>query len=247
MPLSLELTPVTDTAMVITMAGELDAVTAPTLAAMLRPLHASPVTRVVAQITALRFCDVAGVRQLSVTNRALHDKGGALAVAGAGPALQRLITLMNGCSTPRLRTYADLPRALTALGLDLRDTPPRQAVGRRHLPTLRRLASPGGSNAAPGRRPVRPSPERQSTVPLRTAPGKVTTPSPAAFDLTFLAAAMVRSRQLRNQAVHQVLTLQRRRGENGEARIVMHHNREQCLSSLAVMQSHRASPVTVRD
>ncbi|GII05092.1 STAS domain-containing protein [Planobispora takensis] len=236
MPLSLELTPVTDTVMVITMTGELDAVTAPTLAAMLRPLHASPILQVVAQVAALRFCDVAGVRQLNVTDRALHDRGGALVVAGAGPALRRLITLMNGHSAPRLQMYDDPTRALAALGLDRRDTPPQRAAGRRHLPTLRRLTSPGGWDPAPDRRPVRPSSARRTTVP-----------SPAAFDLAFLAAAMVRSRQLRSQAVHQVLTLQQRRGENGEARIVMDHNRRQCRSALAVMQSHRGNPVTIRD
>ncbi|GIH96989.1 STAS domain-containing protein [Planobispora siamensis] len=239
MHLSLHLTPLTDTAMMITMEGELDAATAPVLEAMLRPLIVAEVTHVVAAAGRLRFCDVTGVRQLSAVNKSLHGKGGRLVVAEADSALHRLITLANGWSVPRLHVYTSLAEALIAAGLDPDEVPLQTVIGPRHAPSLRRLTSVRSLvHSARRPRPARrttPVPPPPPAPPVPSAP-----PSQAAVSgRVSLKEVLVRSRHLRGQAAYHMRLMEKRLQQIWEAQSIMDQAREQCRSSLDDLRNGR--------
>ncbi|GII05438.1 STAS domain-containing protein [Planobispora takensis] len=225
MHLSLHLTPLTDTVMMITMEGELDAATAPVLEAMLQPLIVADVTHVVAAAGRLRFCDVTGVRQLNAVNRSLYGKGGRLVVAEADSALHRLIALTNGWSVPPLHVYASLVEALAAAGLDPDDVPPHAVIDRRHAPSLRGLASVR-SSAHLARRP-RPVAQVPPSSPA-AASGRIS-----------LKEVLTYSRHLRGQAAYRMRLLEKRLQQIEEAQSVLDRTRERCRTSLAALRGGR--------
>ncbi|MEV4102318.1 STAS domain-containing protein [Nonomuraea sp. NPDC049649] len=157
MHLSVQLTPVSDTTVVVALTGELDASTVPILSATLGPLPASPVLRVAVAAGELWFCDLSGLALLLGARRELRAKGGELVLAEASPALRRLIALLPG-GGPSLPVFDTLPEALAAFG----------ARERRRRP-LPRLRCTGPGHPAPPRSP-RPGPPGTDKPRVRRRP-----------------------------------------------------------------------------
>lgn len=81
-----------DTAVVV-VNGEIDLRTADTLRARLVELHASGPRRLVADFTAVPFCDAAGLGALVAAHNQIAAGGGEIALAGVRPAQQRLLRI----------------------------------------------------------------------------------------------------------------------------------------------------------
>ena len=226
--LSVRLTTVSATTVVLTLTGELDRTTAPVLAATLEPLAESPVEQVIVAAGDLWFCDLTGIDKLAATHRALHAKGGALAIAEAGPALCRLIELATEHSRAPMRVYATLSEALAGAGIDPDDPLPPE---RRHLPRLRG-AQLARTDRDPGRRP-RPS------RPALPAPPPETAAEPGT-NLTPLCSAIARAHELREQATTQVETLRQRTHHYNQVRLTLNETRARCHAAMTTMRANLA-------
>ncbi|MFC4118709.1 STAS domain-containing protein [Nonomuraea zeae] len=167
MQLSVRLVPVGDTTLVIALTGELDSTTVPVLAAFLDPLPQSPVKYVVVAAGDLWFCDMNGLKQLSVTHHALLSKGGHLSVAEAQPPLRRLIGLMSAQIQPEIPVYDCMPEALAATDVEIYEAAAPPVPVRRHLPRVRNLHRAEPSNARrPSVRRAPPPPEPSPQLPI---------------------------------------------------------------------------------
>jgi anti-anti-sigma regulatory factor len=191
MQLSIRLVPVGDTTLVVVLTGALDVTTRPVLAAFLDPIPQSAVTYVVVAAGDLWFCDLNGLDQLALTHRALQAKGGHLAVAEAPPPLCRLIALMAQHDTrPAIAVYASMAAALSATDVETYQIDALPTPMPRHLPRVRELHDVH----VPVRHP-RAAPPRSEPV----APPPIPPPPPSA---TLPTPIIIRSRALREQAVH---------------------------------------------
>jgi anti-sigma B factor antagonist len=74
--------------------GELDIATAPALERLMRDLMRDPETAVVLDVSALTFCDLAGLRVLTATYG-----GTRISLHGAQPSLERMLEL-TGAERP---------------------------------------------------------------------------------------------------------------------------------------------------
>jgi anti-anti-sigma factor len=223
--LSVRLTTVSATVVVVHLTGELDSTTAPVLAATLEPLTESPVEQVIVAAGDLWFCDLTGIDELAATHRALHAKGGGLAVAEAGASLCRLIELVTEHSRAPMRVYATLDEALAQAGVNPEDPVP---PGRRHLPRLRRL--PRTQPARPDRHPRwRPDPAPPSA-----------TAAESGTNLTLVCSAIARAHALREQAATQVEALKQRTHRYHQVRLTMLETRARCLAAVTTMRANRA-------
>ncbi|TDE38108.1 STAS domain-containing protein [Actinomadura sp. 6K520] len=101
-----------DTAVVV-VNGEIDLRTADILRARLVELHAAGPRRLVADFTAVPFCDAAGLGALVAAHNQIAATGGEIVLAGVRPAQLRLLRITG---LQRLfAVHADVPGALTAL------------------------------------------------------------------------------------------------------------------------------------
>lgn len=98
-----------DTA-VAAVSGEIDLRTADTLRARLVELHASGPRRLVADFTAVPFCDAAGLGALVAARNQIAAGGGEIVLAGVRPAQLRLLRI-----TGLHRLFAVYPRVRDAL------------------------------------------------------------------------------------------------------------------------------------
>ncbi|GAA3544614.1 hypothetical protein GCM10022419_026030 [Nonomuraea rosea] len=220
MQLSVRLVPVGDTTLVIALTGELDSTTAPVLAAFLDPLPQSPVKYVVVAAGDLWFCDLNGLKQLSITHRALLEKGGHLAVAEAQPPLSRLIGLMTTQMQPGIPVYSSMPEALASTDVEVYETTAAPTPVPRHLPSLRGLAGKQSLAAAPRIRPsARLDPPRPQPVPV---------PQPPIID---------QAKILAEQITHQRRVLTRQLDLLSETRLLLSSARERCGDSLTAMRA----------
>ncbi|MBT2227264.1 STAS domain-containing protein [Nonomuraea sp. NEAU-A123] len=223
--LSVRLTTVSATVVVIHLTGELDSTTAPVLAATLEPLTESPVEQVIVAAGDLWFCDLTGIDELAATHRALHAKGGGLAVAEAGASLCRLIELVTEHSRAPMRVYATLDEALTEAGVHPEDPLP---PARRHLPRLRRLP-----RAQPARADRRPRWRPDPAPPSATA-------AESGTHLTRVCSAIARAHALREQAATQVEALKQRTHRYNQVWLTMLETRARCLAAVTTMRANRA-------
>ncbi|MFD1537679.1 STAS domain-containing protein [Nonomuraea guangzhouensis] len=221
--LSVRLTTVSATVVVLHLTGELDSTTAPVLAATLEPLTESPVEQVIVAAGDLWFCDLTGIDELAATHRALHAKGGGLAIAEAGSSLRRLIELVSEHSRAPIRVYTTLSEALTGAGVNLDDPSP---PARRHLPRLR--GAPHASLALAGRHP-----RWRPAAPSATAVESGT-------DLTLVCSAIARAHALREQAATQVEALKQRTHRYNQVRTTMLETRARCQAAVTAMRANRA-------
>lgn len=101
-----------DTA-VVAVTGEIDLRTADTLRARLVELHASGPRRLVADFSAVPFCDAAGLGALIAARNQIAAAGGEIVLAGVRPAQLRLLHITG---LQRLfAVHADVRGALAAL------------------------------------------------------------------------------------------------------------------------------------
>jgi anti-anti-sigma factor len=101
-----------DTAVVV-VNGEIDLRTADILRARLVELHAAGPRRLVADFTAVPFCDAAGLGALVAAHNQIAATGGEIVLAGVRPAQLRLLRITG---LQRLfAVHADVHGALTAL------------------------------------------------------------------------------------------------------------------------------------
>lgn len=211
MNFSVHTIPVTDSAVLLRIDGELDLNTAPLLAATLATAAAAPMLHVVVAATGLRFCDLSGLRELVGASCALRARGGGLAVAEGGRALRRLIDLTasapfaGGPWWPPLAVYTSVEEALRHYG----GTRPPEVS--RH-PALRRLAPP-----------ALPRTSIVSTVP---APGPE------------LRTVIERSRKLREQSSRQLTKLNEQLARALRTRELMGERLDTCLASRAALRDH---------
>ncbi|HUR07262.1 MAG TPA: STAS domain-containing protein, partial [Nonomuraea sp.] len=224
--LSVRLTTVSATVVVLHLTGELDSTTAPVLAATLEPLTGSPVEQVIVAAGDLWFCDLTGIDELCATHRALHAKGGGLAIAEAGASLCRLIELVTEHSRAPMRVYATLSEALRGAGVNPEDPLP---PARRHLPRLRRLprAEPARAGKHPRRRPGPARPELPA-------------PPPATGVEPGVCSAIARAHALRDEAAIQVEALKQRIHRHNQVRMTMLETRARCLATVTTMRANRA-------
>jgi anti-anti-sigma factor len=225
MQLSVRLVPVGDTTLVIALTGELDSTTVPVLAAFLDPLPQSPVKYVVVAAGDLWFCDLNGLKQLSITHRALLAKGGHLAVAEAQPPLSRLIGLMTTQVQPGIPVYNSMPEALASTDVEVYETTAAPTPVPRHLPSLRGLAGKQSLGAAPRVRPSARLSIRQD--PPRPPPAPV--PQPPIID---------QAKILYEQITHQRRVLTRQLDLLSETRLLVSSARERCGDSLKAMRTN---------
>ena len=88
------------------LAGELDISTAPALDRLVRDLLADPEVAVVLDVSALTFCDLAGLR---VLNAAYGRGGERVSLHGQRPSLERLIALTGVERPTSVASAARLP------------------------------------------------------------------------------------------------------------------------------------------
>ncbi|MGP4029044.1 STAS domain-containing protein [Actinomadura sp. 3N407] len=101
-----------DTAVVV-VSGEIDLRTADTLRARLVELHASGPRRLLADFTAVPFCDAAGLGALVAAHNQIAASGGEIVLSGVRPAQLRLLRITG---LHRLfKVHADVRGALAAL------------------------------------------------------------------------------------------------------------------------------------
>ncbi|XRQ15880.1 STAS domain-containing protein [Actinomadura welshii] len=101
-----------DTA-VVAVNGEIDLRTADTLRARLVELHGSGPRRLVADFSAVPFCDAAGLGALVAARNQIAAAGGEIVLVGVRPAQRRLLRITG---LQRLfAVYADVRGALAAL------------------------------------------------------------------------------------------------------------------------------------
>ncbi|MFC4116445.1 STAS domain-containing protein [Nonomuraea zeae] len=160
MHLAIRLVPVGATTLIIALTGELDATTRAVLPSFLDPIPQSPVTDVIVEATHLWFCDVNGLAQLAITQRAMQAKGGRLAVAEAHPPLCSLIALMSERSELVIPLYTGMPEALSGTDVEMYEAPAPPAPVRPCAATCRACAPcdacpPSATSPArtPSRRP----------------------------------------------------------------------------------------------
>jgi anti-sigma B factor antagonist len=79
----------------ITISGELDIVTAPALARELTSIIDGGSRRVIVDLRAVGFCDVAGLNLLVVAYERLHGLGGLMTLIGPNPAVQILLDVLE--------------------------------------------------------------------------------------------------------------------------------------------------------
>jgi anti-anti-sigma factor len=77
----------------VRLSGELDAVTAPALAAALDRLHAEGPRRITVDVAGLRFLGCAGLREFVRASDAMREFGGRLVLTELSPHLRRLLEL----------------------------------------------------------------------------------------------------------------------------------------------------------
>lgn len=75
----------------VTVTGELDAATAPDLAAALRPLVAEPATSVVVNMSDVSFMDSSGLRALIGAAHDAKTAGGSVVLVAVSAAVNRLL------------------------------------------------------------------------------------------------------------------------------------------------------------
>ncbi|MEU4834503.1 STAS domain-containing protein [Streptosporangium sp. NPDC023615] len=145
MNLSVRLFRVRAATFMVTVAGDLDLYSAPSLSPFLAPPPGPGPRHIVLAAARLSFCDVAGLRLLTSTHRILSETGGGLVIAGAPGSLRRLTTLVAGHPAGAPAHYADVTEALRACagpgGEGFTGPPPAP----RHLPSFR---GPGAGRAA---------------------------------------------------------------------------------------------------
>jgi anti-anti-sigma factor len=227
--LSVRLTTLSDTAVVLTLTGELDSTTSPVLAATLGPLAESPVTHVIVAAGDLWFCDLTGLDQLAATHLILYAKGGGLAVAEAGPALCRLIELVTEHSRAPLTVYDTMQEALAGAGMATDDE--QAPVARRHLPRLRRVQhiQPARAAQPPA---VRPRPVKAEVAELApvTAVGAHTKITPA-------YTAIARAHALREQAESQMRAIEQQISRSDQARRKLDETRARCKETVSAVRA----------
>lgn len=101
---------------VIELAGELDLATAPMLVARLDGLGADRPLRLVADVTAVTFCDCSGLGALVRVHNRATATGGWLRVCGVAGVLKTVMSLTRVSSF--LSCYADVAEALAASSPD---------------------------------------------------------------------------------------------------------------------------------
>jgi anti-anti-sigma factor len=101
---------------VVRLTGELDAATAPTLASCFATLGERHPSQLVVDVTALAFCDCAGLNILLATHREAVASGGWLRLCGATAHLQKIIRITRLSSV--LRCYPDVEEAVADLTTD---------------------------------------------------------------------------------------------------------------------------------
>lgn len=101
---------------VIALAGELDLATAPVLVARLDALPGDRPLRLVADVTAVTFCDCSGLSALVRAYNRATVTGGWLRVCGVAGVLQKVMSLTRVSSF--LSCYADVAEALAASSPD---------------------------------------------------------------------------------------------------------------------------------
>ena len=98
-------------AAVVTVTGQLDIDTAPTLSDAFDELAAGAVTRIVADLSGLEFCDSIGLSAFVVAQRRCTDAGGWVRIAAPTPFLVRLLSIVGVADTvPMYRTIEGADR-----------------------------------------------------------------------------------------------------------------------------------------
>lgn len=98
---------------IVVVTGEVDATTAPALAAALDAQVAAGATRVVLDLAGTTLLDSTGLGVLVRANRRLRSAGGALALAGATRLVRRVLEVTG--VERELPAHADVDAALAAL------------------------------------------------------------------------------------------------------------------------------------
>ncbi|MEU8801688.1 STAS domain-containing protein [Spirillospora sp. NPDC048819] len=111
--LEVEVTRVRGDTAVVAVTGEIDLRTADTLRARLVEVHASGPRRLLADFTAVPFCDAAGLGALVAAHNRISESGGEIVLAGVRPSQLRLLRITG---LHRLfQVHADVRGALDAL------------------------------------------------------------------------------------------------------------------------------------
>ncbi len=82
-------------AAIVSLAGQLDVDSAPTLQSVLADLMARPVNRIVVDLGRLTFCDSIGLSAFVVAHRSCTAAGGYLRLAAPAPLLLQILTVVG--------------------------------------------------------------------------------------------------------------------------------------------------------
>jgi anti-anti-sigma factor len=134
-----------DGAVIVTLSGELDIVSAPAVRERLLSLLGPDASRLVVDMSAVRYADASGLAALVSTQRRAVLLGGTLRLAGLRPEVARVLTV-TGLSR-HLRVYPTVQAAIAgrklAIRTALRGTSQAATVTAAHVPAARPQAEPG--------------------------------------------------------------------------------------------------------
>ncbi|MFF3634817.1 STAS domain-containing protein [Streptomyces sp. NPDC002250] len=112
--LSISTRPCPSGPVVLRLAGELDHYTGPGLRTAMAELLSGPGADVIADLSALDYCDSTGMTEIITAHHRTEDKGSSFSVAGLSPALSQLFRVAG--LDQLLAVYPSVEEALDALG-----------------------------------------------------------------------------------------------------------------------------------